>query len=194
MPKQLTTALSPLTPRLPQRLAHRLYQESYGLYRCLLLLMGFRIELQYLDLALLLQELGRELLMLYPSHRFTVHSAPQAIWVLANTLHLKQACYHLLQNGVKYSLNQAVIDIEVGWQTDEAWLRITDRGIGIVREDLAHIFRCFYRGRQTCGRKVPGLGVGLYVVQRIVAMHNGRIRVHSQPGQGTQFTLYLPLK
>jgi signal transduction histidine kinase len=69
---------------------------------------------------------------------------------------------------------------------------VEDRGIGIDPEDRKHICEPFYRGREAVAQQIPGSGLGLNLVMRIVAAHGGRITVLSEPGKGSTFTLSLP--
>ena len=66
-------------------------------------------------------------------------------------------------------------------------------GPGIPPRDLPHIFEPFYRGADAVSRQIHGSGLGLSLVQRIVQQHGGRVTVTSEPGQGSRFTLYLPV-
>ena len=71
-------------------------------------------------------------------------------------------------------------------------IRITDNGIGIEEEHLAHIFDKFYRVSNSKRPPVRGYGIGLFYVKTMIHMHNGTIRVESQPGKGSCFIITLP--
>jgi signal transduction histidine kinase len=102
---------------------------------------------------------------------------------------------NLLDNAVKYSPRggavQVTISVDETATEDVAVLSVIDCGEGIPQSDLPHIFERFHRGRNV-GR-IPGTGIGLAGVQRIVELHNGTISAESQVGTGTTFTLRLPL-
>lgn len=100
---------------------------------------------------------------------------------------------NLLDNAVKYSPRGGTIAVTVGHEDDVAVLTVADRGEGIPENDLPHIFERFHRGRNVEGR-IPGTGVGLWGVQRIVELHNGTISVASRVGQGTTFMIRLPIE
>jgi signal transduction histidine kinase len=104
-----------------------------------------------------------------------------------------QALTNLLDNAIKYSGEQKAIRVEAGIEGDALAITVADRGIGIPREEQARIFEKFYRvGRsETQGQR--GSGVGLALVRHIVAAHGGRVTVESRPGEGSRFTLRLPL-
>lgn len=74
----------------------------------------------------------------------------------------------------------------------ESCLQIQDTGIGIAEEDLPHIFERFFRGVNVSQSTIPGSGLGLSVVEKIVMLHGGRVRVESKLGQGSTFRLWLP--
>ena len=71
-------------------------------------------------------------------------------------------------------------------------ITVADRGPGIRREDLPHLFEPFFRGRDAATGGVPGSGLGLSLVRHIAEAHGGRITVASDEGKGSAFTLHLP--
>jgi signal transduction histidine kinase len=104
-----------------------------------------------------------------------------------------QALANLVDNAIKYSGPERAIAVEARRDGDRLALSVTDHGIGIPPAEHARIFEKFYRvGRsETQGRR--GSGVGLALVRHIVEAHGGRVDVHSAPGQGSRFTLWLPI-
>jgi signal transduction histidine kinase len=104
-----------------------------------------------------------------------------------------QALANLVDNAIKYSGEQREIAIEV--RVEDPWvaLVVADQGIGVPRDEQERIFEKFYRvGRSdTQGRR--GSGVGLALVRHVVEAHRGRVTVESWPGEGSRFTLRLPL-
>ncbi len=99
---------------------------------------------------------------------------------------------NLLNNAIKFTPEQGEVCVSVRLQAQELVIRVSDTGIGIPKEDLPRIFDRFYRVYQP-DRQMPGTGLGLAIVKEIVNMHAGRIEVESEPGQGTTFTIFLPL-
>jgi signal transduction histidine kinase len=99
---------------------------------------------------------------------------------------------NLLDNAVKYSPRGGTVEVSVRSEAGLAILSVSDRGEGIPAADLPHIFERFRRGRNVEGR-IPGTGIGLAGVQRIVELHHGTISVDSSLGEGTTFTIRLPL-
>ncbi len=72
-------------------------------------------------------------------------------------------------------------------------LSVSDRGLGIAPADRVHVLEPFYRGRDAVRRQIPGSGLGLHLVSRIVEAHHGQIAIHSEPEAGTQVSLTLPV-
>jgi signal transduction histidine kinase len=105
---------------------------------------------------------------------------------------LRSAVQNIVGNAVKYSQAGGAVDVRV--DVDDAGVRIevTDRGLGIDAQDLAHIFKPFFRGRRAVDAQVRGAGVGLSVVRHVVDAHQGRIRVDSRAGEGTTVVVVLP--
>jgi signal transduction histidine kinase len=100
---------------------------------------------------------------------------------------------NLLDNAIRHGDAAAPVQVRLKRDRDWVLLEIEDGGIGIEEDDLAHIFEPFYRSATARGRGTPGLGLGLSVAQRLATSFGGRIEVASRVGQGTRFTLRLPL-
>jgi signal transduction histidine kinase len=106
---------------------------------------------------------------------------------------VSQALANLIDNAIKYSEARKVLTVEAGLRDGGVALTVGDEGIGIPREEQTRIFDKFYRvGRsETQGRR--GSGVGLALVRHVAEAHRGRVTVDSRPGEGSHFTLWLPL-
>jgi signal transduction histidine kinase len=125
-------------------------------------------------------------------HPLTVAIAPAAgaATVLADRERLGQVLRNLLSNAAKYSPDGAPIELRAERNpADPGRVRIevADRGYGIEAQDLARIFEKFGRGRDRAGRRVAGVGLGLYLSRRIVQAHGGQLTVASTPGVGSVF-------
>jgi PAS domain S-box-containing protein len=103
---------------------------------------------------------------------------------------LQQVILNLLSNAIKYAPGKPVV-IAVSMANDIAKLVVQDQGPGIEKEMQKIIFERFERG--TKDRNIGGLGLGLFIVRRIVEAHHGEIRVESAPGKGAKFIVELPL-
>jgi signal transduction histidine kinase len=102
---------------------------------------------------------------------------------------IEQVVVNLLSNAVKYGEGKP-IDVTIEARGPQVVLIVADRGIGIAPADVARIFDPFERAAPV--RHFAGLGLGLYVAQRIVAAHDGTIAVTSEPGRGARFEVTLP--
>ncbi|MCB0430593.1 MAG: HAMP domain-containing histidine kinase [Flavobacteriales bacterium] len=102
---------------------------------------------------------------------------------------LKSALQNLMENGCKYSSNHTV-RVHVSTSGAQLLLSFSDQGIGIPKEDLRRIFEPFHRGKNTAG--IPGHGIGLSIVDRIVKLHSGELSVVSIQDQGSTFTVRFP--
>jgi signal transduction histidine kinase len=117
--------------------------------------------------------------------------------VQADAAALRRALQNLLNNALKYSGDSRWIGLQARCanhsQPAELILSIKDRGLGIAAADLPHIFEPFYRGSEVRAAQIHGNGLGLSLVQNIVHAHGGKLKVESQPNQGSTFSIYLPL-
>ncbi|MHB8873197.1 MAG: sensor histidine kinase [Myxococcaceae bacterium] len=104
---------------------------------------------------------------------------------------LEQIVANLVSNAVKYAPGKP-IDVTVEASGEVAVLTVADRGMGIASEDVARIFEKFERAMAV--RQVAGLGLGLYITRQIVQAFGGSIEVSSRPGEGSIFTIQLPLR
>lgn len=107
---------------------------------------------------------------------------------------LKQVLLNLMSNAVQYTPAGGQVSVALRKDEHEAQVVISDSGPGIPAQDLPHIFERFYRGEKSRKRgQGSGFGLGLSIAYWIVRSHEGRIEVQSKEGQGTQFTIHLPL-
>jgi two-component system, OmpR family, phosphate regulon sensor histidine kinase PhoR len=113
-------------------------------------------------------------------------------WVLGDKVHLTNALTNLLDNALKYGPDDSVIFMRTRTSGRSLCISVEDRGIGIRKEDLKHIFERFYRVHTGNVHNVKGFGLGLHYVEQIAKAHDGDVEVTSEPGKGSIFTLKLP--
>ncbi len=102
---------------------------------------------------------------------------------------------NLIDNSIKYSDSQKHIEILTSFNQHHVILRLSDRGVGIAPKDQKNIFDKFYRvTEKDLASKAKGSGLGLAIVKHIIEAHNGKIEVKSEIGNGTEFTIYFPIK
>ncbi|HEY7284327.1 MAG TPA: HAMP domain-containing sensor histidine kinase [Vicinamibacterales bacterium] len=105
----------------------------------------------------------------------------------------EQALENLLSNAMKYSPESREILVEVVKEGQDGVVRVTDRGVGIPEKFHRRIFRKFYRMQSDAGSGPQGTGLGLAIVDHIMRGHGGSVRVVSEPGRGSTFSLHFPL-
>ena len=125
------------------------------------------------------------------THQLSTHVPPVPVRVRCDAGRMSQVLNNLLNNAIKYSPKGGPILIRLDARGDQIMIEVSDKGIGIAPEDIPHIFEPFRRTRHG-GREIPGVGLGLHVVRRIVEAHHGRIEVESRLGEGTKFKVWIP--
>jgi len=124
--------------------------------------------------------------------RFVARSdALKGVVVQGNPDYLKQLLLILLDNAFKYTPRDGEVRVEAARENGQARITVADTGTGIDPADLPHIFERFFRGRNANGK--TGTGLGLAIAQWVAAQHGGVVRVESAPGQGSRFTVVLPI-
>ncbi len=106
---------------------------------------------------------------------------------------LHQAVYNLVENAIKYTLDNGRVTVRASSQPGYLVFAVEDSGIGIVADDMPRLFEKFYRGKQREARARHGSGLGLAIVHSIAESHGGRVWVDSAVGKGSTFYLQIPL-
>lgn len=119
--------------------------------------------------------------------------APQGFKVLGDQTLLVTALTNLVSNAVNYSPPGSPVSISRRRRGDVIEIAVTDRGIGIAKENQERVFERFFRVDKARSRATGGTGLGLAIVKHVAANHNGSIRLWSQPGTGSTFTLSIPV-
>ncbi|MCP4358742.1 MAG: GAF domain-containing protein [Chloroflexi bacterium] len=123
----------------------------------------------------------------------TFSTTPNIPKIWGDAAKLDEAIKHLLANAVNYSEDGEIqVDLFAEQEGEKVCLCVSDTGIGIPSEELPRLFDPFYRGQQVGQLNIPGMGLGLTLVQKVMDLHNGRIEISSNPGQGTRCCLYFP--
>jgi len=116
----------------------------------------------------------------------------ESVEVVGVPSRLSRVTRELLTNAIKYTRRGGHIQVTLH-AAEQAILRVSDDGWGIEPEELEHVFERGWRGDSAYKAPSSGVGLGLYICRQIVHQHGGRIQVDSQEGQGSTFTVYLPL-
>lgn len=105
----------------------------------------------------------------------------------------KQMILNLIENAIKYTPENGEVRVLIYKRYDNIMITVKDTGIGIPKEDLPRLFERFYRVDKARTRRVGGTGLGLSIVKHIVLSFNGNIKVNSQVGKGSEFTIRIPI-
>lgn len=118
--------------------------------------------------------------------------SPSGYEVLGDQTLLVTALANLIENAVAYSSPGSPVSVSRSLRAGKVAIAVTDRGIGIEKEDQERVFERFFRVDKARSRATGGTGLGLAIVKHVAANHNGEIRLWSQPGTGSTFTLLIP--
>ncbi len=111
----------------------------------------------------------------------------------ADELHITNMVYNLVDNAIKYSVDAPRIVVTTLCDNENIVLSVKDHGIGIAKENQKRVFEKFYRVSTGNVHNVKGFGIGLNYVAQVVRLHHGHISLESELGQGSTFTVKLPL-
>lgn len=146
------------------------------------------------DLGELVTSTADQMALLAEDKNISITCQPSGpLLVQGDRARLKQVAVNLLDNAIKYTPEGGRIDVRTSARDDRAVLEVADNGIGIPDESLPHVFERFYRVDKARSRQFGGAGLGLSIVKAICGAHSGRVKVQSNEGQGSQFTVELPL-
>ena len=114
--------------------------------------------------------------------------------ILGDRSRIEQVFMNVMSNALKYTPDGGKIDISSGSTGENVWVKMTDTGIGIPKEDLERVFDRFYRVDKARSRESGGTGLGLSIAKETVMKHGGDIEIESTQGKGTTVTITLPIE
>ena len=103
------------------------------------------------------------------------------------------AISNLVENAIKYNKESGSVSVSLNADHKYFYIKVSDTGMGIPQDSLEHIFERFYRVDKSHSREIGGTGLGLAITRSAIIMHRGAIKVHSEEGEGTTFTVRVPL-
>lgn len=106
---------------------------------------------------------------------------------------LSLALTNLVENAIKYNKDDGWVHVSLNADHKNCYIEVADSGIGIPESAIEHVFERFYRVDKSHSREIGGTGLGLAIARSAVVMHRGAVRVYSQAGAGTTFTVRIPL-
>lgn len=151
-------------------------------------------QMAHLDVVSLVDEVVDFYRTSHPERTIELHAIEgEAPEIIADEARIKQLLSNLISNAVKYSPEGGVVSVAIGMKNEFAVIEISDEGIGIPQNALAHLFEKFFRVDNSDTRRIGGTGLGLSICKEIVKEHEGTIHVDSIEGKGSTFTVMLPL-
>lgn len=181
----------------------RIYKNAWHMRNLISELLDFRKQEQgYLKLKVEEQNLvafTRQIYMCFYEYAqkkeitYRFDSVEETISVWFDSKQLQKVIFNLLSNAFKYTLNKGSITVEVRKISSQAVVSVCDTGTGIPAEHISKIFERFYQTDSSSSSFTLGTGIGLALAKGIMNMHHGKIDVESTVGEGTKFTLSLPL-
>lgn len=153
----------------------------------------FALNWEQVDVCALLRRLVDEVAPTLTTHTLRLEASPEPLVVAGDELRLHEVFLNLVQNGIKYSPEGGPITITAERARTWASVSVRDEGIGIPADALPHLGRRYYRATNAHEQRLGGVGLGLYVVNEIVGLHGGTVEIASREGEGSIFTVRLPL-
>lgn len=150
------------------------------------------VDLEDVDLVSMVGSLVEELRARSSDNVVEVDIEEDAAHIVADRDKLEIILFNLMDNAAKYSPPGSRIEIFAHRAGKEVVLGVKDEGQGISEENLNFIFQPFRKGESVEGGTIKGMGLGLYIVNRLVEAHDGRIEVRSERGKGSTFTVHIP--
>jgi two-component system phosphate regulon sensor histidine kinase PhoR len=148
---------------------------------------SFSIHKEMIDLSRLIEKITASFIN---SERDIKYTRPRkSLFIMADEVHTTSVLYGLIDNAIKYSRSNTIVNISLKSDRNKIFLTVSDKGIGIDKKDLKRIFDKFYRVSSGDVHNVKGFGLGLYYVKRVCLRHGWKIKVRSTPGVGSEFLI-----
>ncbi|PIU02048.1 hypothetical protein COT66_02245 [Candidatus Shapirobacteria bacterium CG09_land_8_20_14_0_10_49_15] len=150
--------------------------------------------LQPVDISTVMTTAAKKVAPLAQEKKIDLKVSKRAQLVTVDIKSVEEMLLIFLDNALKYTPSGGQVSLIAKTSNKNLILEIKDTGIGIAAKDLPHIFDRFYRADQSRSKAiVPGFGLGLALAKKIIDKHHGAVKASSRPGQGTTFTVKLPL-
>ncbi|HUO61926.1 MAG TPA: ATP-binding protein [Candidatus Bathyarchaeia archaeon] len=155
----------------------------------------FLIEKTPFDMGEIVRQEVDDLQMIAASHniKLRLKATHQPLPIVADESKIRQVIMNFIDNAIYYSQPKSTIVINVEKVKDDVALTVVDTGIGVPKDEQAHLFNKFFRAQNARKRRPDGTGVGLYLARRVITAHKGAIIFSSHEGKGSTFGFRLPL-
>lgn len=127
------------------------------------------------------------------SKNIALYTDLQPVEMQGDSMRLEQIVVNLVENAIKYT-DEGSVSVSVSGEGEWAVFTVRDTGIGIPEESIGHLFERFYRVDKARSRSTGGTGLGLSITEKLINLHGGSIEVRSKLGEGSTFTVQLPLR
>jgi signal transduction histidine kinase len=153
-----------------------------------------KLKLKKIDIAILVKKVLVDMSPL-------IHEKRQKVYISTNIKNIdcevdeerfKEVLHNIMSNAVKFSPENAHIDVRITTKLPMVIIKVRDQGIGIPRKEIPYIFEKMYRASNSKKISVKGTGLGLYISSQIIKAHGGRIMVESEEGKGSTFIIKMP--
>lgn len=194
-----------LKRKLPEEKVNDLHQsilsESHRLEKLINnLLLATKIDSGYIyqyeacDLTEMIEHSIKRIQIQHPSAKLSLTKPSKSVIIQADKESIYSVINNLLENSIKYAKNTPKIEITLENPKNNVSLTISDNGIGIPDHEKSKVIGQFYRIGNEDTRQTKGTGLGLYIVNKIVAAHHGKLSIHDNKPQGAVITISLPIK
>lgn len=155
---------------------------------------GENLQIESVDMNNLIESIFKRLSPLAKQGKVDlIFESRRSVSAEIDNVKMTLAITNLIENGIKYNHEEGFVKVILDADYQSCIITVSDSGIGIPEEDCKHIFERFYRVDKSHSREIGGTGLGLAITRNAVLMHRGTIDVESVPGEGTEFTMTVPL-
>ena len=146
-----------------------------------------------IEVDALVEEVLADLDPLAEEKNVILESVCDAVTMMGSDILVYRVVYNLVENAIKYNIDSGWVRVTLDADHKYFYVKVADSGIGIPEDSVDHIFERFFRVDKARSREVGGTGLGLSITKNVIQMHHGVIDVESTPGEGTTFSMRIPL-
>lgn len=155
---------------------------------------GANLSIEKTDIDLMLEDIIKRLTPIAEKAGVEIiYETVRPVMAEVDVTKLSLAFTNIIENGIKYNLEGGSVKVILDSEPLMFTVTVSDTGIGISAEDLPNVFERFYRADKSHSGEVDGTGLGLSIARGAIIMHKGAIKVDSEPGVGTVFTIKIPI-
>lgn len=152
------------------------------------------MNIQSEDINLLVERILKRIRPIAAKHNIeVVFESYRPVTAEVDETKLSLAISNFVENAIKYNKENGWVHVSLNADHKNFYLEVTDSGIGIPEEEIDRIFERFYRVDKSHSREIGGTGLGLAIARNAIIMHKGAVKVYSEPGEGTTFSVRIPI-